>query len=37
MVSIGHRTTLMAFHSRRIEMTPREAGPATLGEVAAGE
>ena len=37
LVSIGHRGTLMAFHQRRIEMSPREAGPATIREVAAGE
>jgi putative ATP-binding cassette transporter len=35
LVSIGHRATLSAFHKRRIEMLPRQGGPATLREAEA--
>jgi putative ATP-binding cassette transporter len=31
LVSIGHRSTLNAFHKRRIAFEPHEGGPATLG------
>jgi len=37
LVSIGHRSTLSAFHARRSEMSPQAGGPATLHEVAAGQ
>jgi putative ATP-binding cassette transporter len=32
LVSIGHRSTLEAFHDRRIEMTPHAGAAATVGE-----
>jgi putative ATP-binding cassette transporter len=32
LVSIGHRSTLAAFHERRIEIKAREGAPATLTE-----
>jgi putative ATP-binding cassette transporter len=32
LVSIGHRSTLAAFHERRVEIRPREGAPATLIE-----
>ncbi|MGA2795477.1 MAG: SbmA/BacA-like family transporter, partial [Roseiarcus sp.] len=35
LVSIGHRATLSAFHKRRIEMLPRQGGPATVREAEA--
>jgi len=35
LVSIGHRATLSAFHKRRIEMQPRQGGPARLREAEA--
>ena len=35
LVSIGHRATLSAFHKRRIEMLPRQDGPARLREAEA--
>jgi len=35
IVSVGHRSTLRAFHKRRVTVTPNGAGPATLaGEMA---
>jgi putative ATP-binding cassette transporter len=30
VVSVGHRSTLRAFHSRRLVVTPNGAGPATI-------
>ena len=35
LVSIGHRATLSAFHKRRIEMSPRQDGPARVREAEA--
>ena len=35
LVSIGHRTTLSAFHKRRIEIQPQKDGPAEVREAAA--
>ena len=35
LVSIGHRTTLSAFHRRRIEMQPHHGGPARVREIEA--
>jgi len=35
LVSIGHRTTLSAFHKRRIEIQPQKDGPAIVREVEA--
>jgi len=35
LLSVGHRSTLRAFHARRLVVTPNGAGPATLEEVAA--
>ena len=35
VVSIGHRSTLNAFHKRRIEMAPQEGGPALVREAGA--
>jgi putative ATP-binding cassette transporter len=32
LVSIGHRPTLGAFHSRRLQVTPDPSGPATITE-----
>jgi putative ATP-binding cassette transporter len=32
IVSVGHRSTLRAFHARRVRVTPNGAGPATLAE-----
>ncbi len=37
LVSIGHRSTLAAFHKRRIAIEPREGAPATLSESEARE
>ena len=36
IVSISHRSTLGAFHTRRLQITPRSGAPASLEEVAAG-
>ena len=36
VVSVGHRSTLRAFHARRLVVTPNGAGPATVVEAAAG-
>ena len=33
VVSVGHRSTLRAFHARRLVVTPNGAGPATVEEV----
>jgi vitamin B12/bleomycin/antimicrobial peptide transport system ATP-binding/permease protein len=30
LVSIGHRSTLQAFHKRRLDLQPRQDGPATI-------
>jgi vitamin B12/bleomycin/antimicrobial peptide transport system ATP-binding/permease protein len=35
LVSIGHRSTLDAFHKRRIEMRPQADGPAVVAEAEA--
>ena len=35
LVSVGHRSTLRAFHARRLVVTPDRGGPATVKEVAA--
>jgi putative ATP-binding cassette transporter len=35
LVSVGHRSTLRAFHARRLVVTPNGTGPATVTEVAA--
>jgi putative ATP-binding cassette transporter len=35
LVSIGHRTTLSAYHKRRIEMQPQKDGPASVREAEA--
>ena len=35
LVSIGHRSTLNAFHKRRIAFEPHDGGPATVESVAA--
>jgi len=35
LVSIGHRSTLNAFHKRRIAFEPQEGGPAAVAEAAA--
>ena len=35
VVSIGHRSTLNAFHKRRIELAPQEGGPAIVREAGA--
>ncbi|MGE5858122.1 MAG: ATP-binding cassette domain-containing protein, partial [Solirubrobacterales bacterium] len=35
VVSVGHRSTLRAFHARRLVVTPNGTGPATVAEVAA--
>ncbi len=35
LVSVGHRSTLRAFHARRLVVTPNGASPATVKEVAA--
>jgi vitamin B12/bleomycin/antimicrobial peptide transport system ATP-binding/permease protein len=35
LVSTGHRSTLSAFHKRRIELQPHAGGPATVREVEA--
>ena len=35
LVSVGHRSTLRAFHARRLVVTPDSARPATVKEVAA--
>jgi len=35
LVSIGHRAALAHFHKRRVALTPRPGGPATLVETAA--
>jgi putative ATP-binding cassette transporter len=32
IVSVGHRSTLRAFHARRLVVTPNGAGPATVAE-----
>jgi putative ATP-binding cassette transporter len=32
IVSVGHRSTLRAFHRRRVVVTPNGAGPATVAE-----
>ena len=32
IVSVGHRSTLRAFHARRVLVTPNGAGPATVAE-----
>jgi len=32
IVSVGHRSTLRAFHKRRVTVTPNGAGPATVAE-----
>jgi putative ATP-binding cassette transporter len=32
IVSVGHRSTLRAFHARRLVLTPNGAGPATVAE-----
>jgi putative ATP-binding cassette transporter len=32
IVSVGHRSTLRAFHARRVTVTPNGAGPATVAE-----
>jgi len=32
VVSIGHRSTLNAFHTRRIELHRQEGGPAVIRE-----
>jgi putative ATP-binding cassette transporter len=34
VVSVGHRSTLRAFHARRLVVTPNGAGPATVQEAA---
>ena len=34
VVSVGHRSTLRAFHARRLLVTPNGAGPATVEEAA---
>jgi putative ATP-binding cassette transporter len=34
VVSVGHRSTLRAFHARRLVVTPNGAGPATVEEAA---
>ncbi len=36
VVSVGHRSTLRAFHARRLVVTPNGTGPATVVEAAAG-
>ena len=36
IVSVGHRSTLRAFHARRLVVTPNGTGPATVVEAAAG-
>jgi len=36
IVSISHRSTLGAFHTRRLQITPRSGAPASLEEVAVG-
>jgi ABC-type uncharacterized transport system fused permease/ATPase subunit len=33
IVSIGHRSTLNAFHKRRIAFTPHDGAPATVASV----
>jgi len=35
VVSVGHRSTLRAFHARRLVVTPNGTGAATVTEVAA--
>jgi vitamin B12/bleomycin/antimicrobial peptide transport system ATP-binding/permease protein len=35
VVSVGHRSTLQAFHARRLVVTPNGTGAATVAEVAA--
>ena len=37
LVSIGHRSSLNAFHKRRIAFTPRDGAPASVAGVALGE
>lgn len=37
IVSIGHRSTLAAFHKRRVELTPRVGAPAAILEAAPAE
>jgi len=37
IVSIGHRSTLAAFHKRRVALTPRANAPATILEATAAE
>ena len=34
VVSVGHRSTLRAFHARRLTVTPNGAGPARVEEAA---
>ena len=34
VVSIGHRSTLAAFHKRRVVLTPHPGAPATIAEAA---
>ena len=36
VVSVGHRSTLRAFHARRLVVTLNGTGPATVVEAAAG-
>jgi vitamin B12/bleomycin/antimicrobial peptide transport system ATP-binding/permease protein len=36
VVSVGHRSTLRAFHARRLVVTPNGTGPASVVEAAAG-
>jgi putative ATP-binding cassette transporter len=37
VVSIGHRSTLVAFHQRRVELVPQAGAPATILEAAPDE
>jgi putative ATP-binding cassette transporter len=37
LVSIGHRSTLAAFHRRRIAIEPQDGAPAAVSEAEARE